>query len=101
MIKKYIDCYFYQATADVDLSDAETGTTEDLTRFTRKQKFSKRWLDDPQFSSWLVELSGENVYQCRCKACGVNLATKKSDLIKHAKTKKHLLSIRSIKNTKS
>jgi len=53
---------------------------------SRKQKFSKKWLEDPEFSGWLVE---NEIGKAKCKCCNVLLSTKKSDLLKHSRTTKH------------
>lgn len=64
---------------------------------SRKQLFSKRWLEEEVFKHWLVET--EDVSKAKCKACNLYLGTNRSDLINHAKSQKYLKCMKSIQNT--
>ncbi|CAH2016321.1 unnamed protein product [Acanthoscelides obtectus] len=65
---------------------------------SRKQGFSLKWLEDPLFSGWLFK-SKDGKAKCIC--CNIYLSTKKSDLLKHAKTGKHTLNSQNVSNTKT
>lgn len=65
---------------------------------SRKQKFSQKWLENPEFSGWLVE---NEIGKAKCKCCNVLLSTKKSDLLKHSRTTKHTSNARKISNSKT
>lgn len=55
-------------------------------------------MEDPVFSKWLIK-SKEGKAKCTC--CNIYLATKKSDLLKHANTSKHKVNSEKISSTKT
>lgn len=78
------------SNSDSDCSGIYTPgpSTSSRSKKWRKQKFYNNWLNLPEFKGWLEEIP-ENPYNCRCKACNCQLTCGKSELLKHAKGKKH------------
>ncbi|XP_072384383.1 uncharacterized protein [Diabrotica undecimpunctata] len=104
-IKKYFEASTSTAKGGYDASESDNSDSEethdtgnqelDKKRAktfekgkSRKQYFSIKWLEDPLFSGWLLKTTdGRAKYIC----CNINLSTKRSDLLKYAKTVKHKL----------
>lgn len=63
----------------------------------RKQLFCKKWMEDDIFKHWLQPT--EDPYKSKCKACQLTLNTKKSDLLNHRKSKRHLKNIKALQGT--
>lgn len=64
---------------------------------SRKQHFSKQWLEEDIFKPWLEET--EDASKAKCKTCNLFLGTKKSDLINHAKSQRHQKCLKSVQGT--
>lgn len=64
---------------------------------SRKQLFCKKWMEDDIFKHWLQPT--EDPYKSKCKACQLTLNAKKSDLLNHRKSKRHLKNIKALQGT--
>lgn len=53
------------------------------------QKFRKEWLKQDIFANWLLECPADAM-KAFCKYCRCEIKAKLSDLMHHAKTKKHI-----------
>lgn len=85
--------------SDDSMDDGSGPSNPKQAKQTRKKFvkfFRSEWLSLPEFKGWLVE---HTTTEAKCKACGVTIKCGKSDLLKHAKTAKHLAAIRSINCT--
>lgn len=65
---------------------------------SRKQLFSKQWLEEDTFKGWLESM--EDAAKVRCKCCNLVLGTK-SDLLKHEKCQKHKKNIKTLQVTRT
>ncbi|XP_072382532.1 protein FAM200A-like [Diabrotica undecimpunctata] len=66
---------------------------------SRKQLFSKQWLEDEKFKGWL--LSTEDAAKAKCKCCNLLLGTKRSDLLKHQQSQRHQKNVTALQGTMS
>lgn len=64
------------------------------------QKFRPEWLKEKEFEGWLEEIVSDTC-KCKCLACNVQLLCGKSELLKHANSKKHKHNVKDYKNTRS
>lgn len=70
-------------------------------RKIQKDKMFKTYLlDDPLFKPWLLA-DINSKYKARCKVCNVSINSGKSELQKHAATRKHIDKMKTVKETKN
>lgn len=65
---------------------------------SRKQLFSKKWMEEEMFKSWLQ--TTEDPGKAKCKACQLILGAKRSDLLNHGKSQRHLKNIKTLQGTR-
>lgn len=63
----------------------------------RKQLFSDSWLADDRFKGWLRAIP-DQPSKASCIACNLIFGTKKSDIIRHSESQRHIRSVSSLKN---
>ncbi|KAF0739258.1 SCAN domain-containing protein 3-like, partial [Aphis craccivora] len=63
----------------------------------RKQLFSDSWLEDDRFKGWLRAIP-DQPSKANCIACNLIFGTKKSDIIRHSESQRHIRSVSSLKN---
>ncbi|XP_022160408.1 uncharacterized protein LOC111026609 [Myzus persicae] len=63
----------------------------------RKQLFSDSWLEDDRFKGWLRAIP-DQPSKASCIACNLIFGTKKSDIIRHSESQRHIRSVSSLKN---
>ena len=80
--------------------DTEKEEDTNLKKRSRTQLFSSSWLEDPRFKGWLEPVENFKT-KAMCKACGMSLGTKKSDLLNHRESKKHLQNVNALSNMKN
>lgn len=73
---------------------------ENKKKTVRKQKFSSSWLEMPIFQGWLEPVEHDKL-KAKCKACNIIIGAKKSDLVNHAKSKRHIEKSKAILNVRS
>ena len=66
-------------------------STSDKTTY-RKQKFSEKWLQLPEFKGWLEEVKGD-CCKIMCLACDKILSAGKSEIQKHASSSSHKIKV--------
>lgn len=65
-----------------------------------EKKFNEKWLEIEDFKGWLSR-DKKDTDNAFCRACNVVLRGGKSELLKHSKSNKHLLNVKTISNNKS
>jgi len=60
----------------------------------RIRKFKLSWLDDSRFKGWLAPHPLEN--RMLCMACNTTISCRKTDLIRHSQTVKHIDKVESL-----
>lgn len=80
--------------------DTEKEEDTNPKKRSRTQLFSSSWLEDPRFKGWLEPVENFKT-KAMCKACGMSLGTKKSDLLNHRESKKHLQNVNALSNMKN
>ncbi|CAH1110915.1 unnamed protein product [Psylliodes chrysocephalus] len=65
---------------------------------SRKQLFSIKWMEEEIFKSWLQ--TTEDPGKAKCKACQLILGAKRSDLLNHGKSQRHLKNIKTVQGTR-
>lgn len=101
--KKLHNLHSFQGRNMSELSDSDIGKSGSSTpkkkramrhelardeKKSRKQLFSRKWMEEDIFKRWL--LPTEDPAKAKCKVCQLNLGTKRSDLLSHGKSQKHL-----------
>ncbi|KAE9543133.1 hypothetical protein AGLY_003044 [Aphis glycines] len=63
----------------------------------RKQLFTDSWLEDDRFKGWLRAIP-DQPSKANCIVCNLIFGTKKSDIIRHSESQRHIRSVSSLKN---
>ncbi|KAK0170518.1 hypothetical protein PV328_008356 [Microctonus aethiopoides] len=66
----------------------ESRSMDDKQTTTKRKVFNDIWLENKMFQDWLCRSSNEN--KALCSFCEMEMACKKTTLITHAKSKKHI-----------
>lgn len=83
------------------ISDSDGPESElHVKKKARKQMFAVSWLQEPTFKGWLEPLENDKL-KAKCKACNQIMGAKKSDLVNHSKSKRHVTNVKAIANVET